>query len=400
MYNRMLAAQPSASAPEEALRIAPPSVSPPAQGALLVFGSTNWQQMGKKLGVELDGAPNLLSPHRLLGGLGGVRVVYIASSCVSAHVIALGEGGEAFSWGRNDSGQLGHGDTTTRATPTRVASLKGKTVGCATGKAHSLFVSEEGGLCGCGASKTGCVGPAGLKNKKSEHEASPLTIPLASPVAAVSCGSNFCLARDKEASHPLHWPCHGTCYTWGNAGHGRLGHKDQKDRWVPAALPEIKAESVQAGMAHSLALAYPVCKGAPSVYMWGRVNPSRDAWMYPKPEDELRGWSVHAFGVGHNHNVVHADSSIIAWGSPCASGELGFGPGDLASPSLAHHTSIDARTVRGEMLVTATVDALPEFTPVEVAIAEEEAEPPKGQTKASSKRKASPAASAAKKGKK
>lgn len=66
----------------------------------------------------------------------------------------------------------------------------------------------------------------------------------------VACGASHCISVCED----------GTCYTWGNAGHGRLGHKDQKDRWVPAALPEIKAESVQAGMAHSLALAYPVLR--------------------------------------------------------------------------------------------------------------------------------------------
>ena len=55
--------------------------------------------------------------------------------------------------------------------------------------------------------------------------------------------------------------------------------------------------------------------------------------MYPKPEDDLRGWNIKAFGVGYNHNVVHADESVIAWGSACLSGELGFGDGGAKSSS-------------------------------------------------------------------
>ena len=42
--------------------------------------------------------------------------------------------------------------------------------------------------------------------------------------------------------------------------------------------------------------------------------------MYPKPEDDLRGWNVHTFGVGYNHSIVHADDSVIGWGPSALSG--------------------------------------------------------------------------------
>ena len=47
--------------------------------------------------------------------------------------------------------------------------------------------------------------------------------------------------------------------------------------------------------------------------------------MYPKPEDDLRGWDVHAIGAGAGHHIAHADESVIAWGAACTSGELGQG---------------------------------------------------------------------------
>ncbi|KAL1511595.1 hypothetical protein AB1Y20_006389 [Prymnesium parvum] len=477
MYQKMLSQQAggaaASAAADDALHIAPPTVTPPSDGVLVFFGSTNWEQMGKKVGAEHPSAPNLLSPHRLLAGLAHVKVCFLASSSVSAHVIALGAAGEAFAWGRNDAGQLGLGDTTTRAQPTRVSALAGKPlVAAATGKAHTLFVSAEGEVCACGANKQGCVGAAGLKNKKADFDATPLPIAGMPPVASVSCGANFCLARDREGDvwawgwseygvlgngsdgeynksassvklsyHPQGTPVQilklagqktvqvacgashcvsvcedGTCYTWGNAGFGRIGHRDQKDKWVPCALPEIKVKCAEAGMAHTLALGYPVlrngqvCKGQPAVYMWGRVNASRDAWMYPKPEDDLRGWNVHAFSVGHNHNVVHADNSVIAWGSPCLSGELGFGEG--GGKSSTRPKKVDALEgvrvaqvacglAHSVLLVErdAKVDALPEYIPQEVSSSSAEEPPAKG--KAAGKRKAAaPPAASGKKGKK
>jgi len=481
MYQMMLAKQQaaaggSAPAADEGLKIEPPVVDAPDDGVLVVFGSTNWQQMGKKPGVELEGAPNLLGPHRLLAGLAGVKVTFVSSSCMSAHVVAIGSNGEVFSWGRNDAGQLGHGDTKLRCTPTRVAALDGKgVVTAATGKAHTIFVSAAGELCACGANKQGCVGPVGLKNKKQDFEAKPVTIPNVEPIASVACGTNFCLALDKEgdvwawgwsefgvlgngsdgeynksassvkltyeaqgapvkvrklqgkktvqvacgASHCISVAQDGTTYTWGCGDYGRLGHKDQKHQLVPMELPELRSKYVAAGHSRSVALGYAVlrngqvCKGQPTVFMWGRVkSAAQDAWMYPKPEADLQGWNVHTYSVGCFHNVLHADSSLIAWGSPCLSGELGFGEGGGKSSSrpkkvdalegvrvaqvacgVAHTIALVARD--------ATVDGLPVFAPVEVEVDEEEEEPAaKGKGKAAAKRKAPAAAAPAKKGKK
>ena len=89
----------------------------------------------------------------------------------------------------------------------------------------------------------------------------------------VACGACHCVSVSED----------GTCYTWGNGDFGRIGHKDQKAKWVPTALPEIKAKHVAAGNCHTIALGYAVlrngqvCKGQPSVFMWGRVKSVRDA---------------------------------------------------------------------------------------------------------------------------
>ena len=150
-------AAPPAPAPDAGLVVEPPAVKPPADGVLVVFGSTNWHEMGKKVGTTMEGAPNLFGPHRLLAGLGSIKLSFISSSPMSAHIIALGEGGEAFSWGRNEFGQLGHGDNTTRATPTQIMALRGKNiVAASTGKVRFCPDSPPSRLWSCvGMVRTG-----------------------------------------------------------------------------------------------------------------------------------------------------------------------------------------------------------------------------------------------------
>lgn len=453
----------------DSLVVSPPAVKPLADGVLLVFGSTSWDEMGKKAGAQTEETPNLFGPHRLLAGLDGVKISFVCASGVSAHCIAVATGGEAYSWGRNADGQLAHGDKLTRHKPTRIKAFEGIPIKAAsTGKAHTVFVTSDGSLRACGANKQGCAGAAGLKNKKSDCEPMPVAVPGAPPIVSIASGANFNLAVDEDgdvwawgwsefgvlgngtdgqfnksdssikltyspsatptavlklkgkktvqvacgAAHCVSVSADGTCYTWGSGGYGRLGHKDQADKWVPTELPEIKAKEVGAGLVHTFAIGYAVlrngvvCKGQPSVYLWGRArSASQDPWMYPKPEDELRGWNVHCFGVGSTHNVVYADSSTISWGSSAICGELGFGVGGKKSSARPDKVnSLEGEVVAQVrcglantlMLVerSPTVDALPEWTPPEDAT-KAPAEP---NGKASGKRKAEPPA-AAKKGK-
>lgn len=401
MYAQMLAKQnggSSSSGPTEPAKlvIEPLSATVPSEGVLVIFGSTNWKEMGKKVGEQDEDFPNLMGPHRLISGLNDVKLAFIVSGCTSVHCIALSVDGEAFSWGRNDAAQLGHGDTVCRPGPTRVEAAKGrKLVSASTGKAHSLFVTDGGAVLACGASKQGAVGAA-LTKKSQEFEAKLVTVSGLPSIASVASGNNFNLAVDQDGEvwawgwsefgvmgngtdgcynqkdgavkltyeiqstprailklkghkmvqvacgnqHCAAVESDGMCYTWGSGGYGRLGHKDQKDKWVPSALPEMRAKSVSCGNLYTAAVGHPVlrdgsvCIGQASFYMWGRCkSATQDSWMYPKPHEDLSGWKIHSAACGHSHNAVHADSSLITWGSACLSGELGYGEGDKKSSS-------------------------------------------------------------------
>lgn len=69
------------------------------------------------------------------------------------------EDGKVLTWGRNDRGQLGHGDTIRRDEPTEVESLKDyEIVSGAVGRGHTLFLTSKGQVFGCGDNKMGQLG--------------------------------------------------------------------------------------------------------------------------------------------------------------------------------------------------------------------------------------------------
>ena len=53
------------------------------------------------------------------------KLQWIQIDCGGWHTAALTKDGEVFTWGDNELGQLGHGDTDERTIPTKVASLDG-----------------------------------------------------------------------------------------------------------------------------------------------------------------------------------------------------------------------------------------------------------------------------------
>jgi len=312
-----------------------------------------------------------------------------------SHCVALSDAGAAFAWGRNDMGQLGVGDTRTRAGPTTVTGLKVPISSASTGKSHTVWVGSGGELFACGASKQGCCGPAA--NKKKETEMTPILVAGLPPVASVSAGGAFSLVIDRAgtlwafgsseggvlgngsdgaynkaegsikmaytvqatptkihkladktmvgcAAGPTHCAAiddEGRCFTWGGGGYGRLGHREQKDLNVPTELVDIRATAVACGSLYTAALGYPVLRngvvssgGQATFYMWGRVRAaSQNSWMYPQGEDDLRGWNLGTFACGAAHTVVAADSSVISWGPQCSCGELGYGEGEKKSSS-------------------------------------------------------------------
>ncbi|OWM80902.1 hypothetical protein CDL15_Pgr006933 [Punica granatum] len=360
-------------------------------GELLFCGATCWDIVGRK---RSTGDTNLVSPTRLRP-LVGVDIRFVASGCSSCHCVALDVEGRCYTWGRNEKGQLGHGDTIQRDRPTVVSELKKyKIVKAGSGRNHTVVVTEDGNSLAFGWNKHGQLGSGSVRN---EIEASPVRC-LVSEVKTTACGADFTVwltsvegasiltaglpqygqlghGTDNEyntkdssvrlayeaqprpkaiaslsgetivkvacgANHTVAVDSNGYVYTWGFGGYGRLGHREQKDEWAPRRVDIFQRNNVlppdavvSAGSVNSACTA-----GGGQLYMWGKIKNTGDDWMYPKPLMDLSGWNIRCMDSGSMHHFVGADSSCISWGH-AQYGELGYGP--LGQKSSAVPKKVD-----------------------------------------------------------
>ncbi|CAA2937351.1 Hypothetical predicted protein [Olea europaea subsp. europaea] len=332
-------------------------------GELLFCGTTAWDAVGRR---KVPAEWNLVSPTRLRP-LMGIDIRFVASGCVSCHCVALDVEGRCYTWGRNEKGQLGHGDTIQRDRPTVVSELiNQKVIRAGAGRCHTVVVTEDGLSLAFGWNKHGQLGSvwltstegasiltAGLPqygqlghgtdneyNTKDSsvrlaYEAQPRPKAIASlsgeTIVKVACGTNHTVAVDKN----------GFVYTWGFGGYGRLGHREQKDEWAPRRVDVFTRNNtlspeavVSAGSANSACTA-----GGGQLYMWGKMKNNGDDWMYPKPVMDLSGWHLRCMDSGSMHHFVGADFSCISWGH-AQSGELGYGPSGQKSSAAPKKVDI------------------------------------------------------------
>jgi len=133
------------------------------------------------------------------------------------------------------------------------------------------------------------------------------------------CGTNHVVALSKE----------GHVYTWGFGGYGRLGHKVQKDEYLPKKIQLnnfYPVSNIAVGDKFNLAV------GSNDVlYTWGKTKASGDSMMYPTLEKGLEGWKIGKMSCGFASLIVIGDTNkTIGWGN-CTTGELGFGENQKSS---------------------------------------------------------------------
>jgi hypothetical protein len=147
-----------------------------------------------------------------VNGFNNERVVMI--SCGWFHSMALTECGHVYSWGWNEFGQLGIGNTVSSNEPQFVAvsdenkcNVFIEKISC--GYAHNLLLSSDGNIYVFGRNESGELG-----NQKEKNESSPLRIKIKTKFIDISSrwnnGISIALSRD------------GICYIWGECGEERI----------------------------------------------------------------------------------------------------------------------------------------------------------------------------------
>ncbi|KIZ03267.1 putative Protein RCC2 like protein, partial [Monoraphidium neglectum] len=163
--------------------------------------------------------PNLATPHRLKG-LDNIRVAFVAGGSTAVHALIGDVNGACYTWGRNEKGQLGHGDTQQRNVPTRVAGLDGKFIIKASGgKHHSVVVTKDGQSFGFGLNTMGQLGTGSIRRGKNSPDDIQLA-PVKCAVEAatdVACGGDYTLWLVGEG---------GRVWSAGYPQYGQLGDGD------------------------------------------------------------------------------------------------------------------------------------------------------------------------------
>jgi len=137
-----------------------------------------------------------------------------------------------WTWGTNDSGRLGLGDTTARAAPTAVVRTDAgatvlPTIGLATGSDFGLARAIDGSVVAWGA---GASGQLGGGEPATGSTAPRLIGALAAPIVSIASGRSHSLAVRSD----------GTVYAWGANSGGQLGiGSTETRRALPVQIPGL-----------------------------------------------------------------------------------------------------------------------------------------------------------------
>ncbi|CAN8266453.1 unnamed protein product [Cochlearia groenlandica] len=232
------------------------------------------------------------------------------------HSIAVTSKGVAFTFGYNNSGQLGHGHTDEEARILPIKSLQGiRIIQAAAGAGRTMLISDSGKVYACGKDSFGEV----------EHGGGQGTKPVTTPQLVTSLKNIFVVQAAIGNYFTAILSREGKVYTfsWGNDG--RLGHQteagDVEPRLLLGPLENVPVVQIAAGFCYLLAL---TCQpNGMSVYsvgcgLGGKLgHGSRTDEKHPRIIEQFRVLNIQprvvAAGAWHAA-VVGQDGRVCTWG--------------------------------------------------------------------------------------
>jgi alpha-tubulin suppressor-like RCC1 family protein len=203
-------------------------------------------------------------------------------ACGARHVFARTKSGEGFTWGQNEDGMLGFEDNTKIPflLPTPVPSLRPYRISkFALGSSHSMALTQDGQLLSWGYNSDGALG---LGHK--EPCSLPTLVPnFPSKVADIACGWFFSLALLRD----------GSLWAWGDNCNGQLGSGDIENVHTPKKVefPEpVEISGFGCGCFHTFVISK---KG--ELWIWGsgsRVGFTAEGANCPLPTKAKLLWKA------------------------------------------------------------------------------------------------------------
>lgn len=266
------------------------------------------------------------------------------------HALALNFDRKLYSWGRQDTGRLGNGVTSTNPVdpPTRVTKTGGSNfddaIDLSAGTNHSLVVDASGGAWAFGENaeyQLGVYNTTADQNRAVRVWKDTVGN-LLGGIVGVSAGSSFSLALSKSDGSATN----GQVWSWGSGANGRLGNASttgnrryaQAVQQQTTGSPDLKdCIQVSAGAKFGLAL-----DSSGHIWSWGdndsgqlgtgdAVQRAR-AWYVEKDSSEAAFDGVVEIAAGWFHSmavrtVAGGDNrKVYCWGDP-RNGRLGLSDG-------------------------------------------------------------------------
>jgi len=289
-----------------------------SDGMLYAWGDN----FGGELGIGRSGGYST-TPAPVVGLSESVRARAVFAG--GHHGLALGRDGTLYTWGANESGQLGDGTTTNRSTPVSATLPAGvRVVSVAAGGRHTLALGADGALYAWGWNHDGQLGDGTTITRTARVS---LALPMGTRAVAIAAGGRHSLALGAT----------GALYAWGANESGELGDGTTMERTRPISVtlpPGVRFIALSAGLTHSLALG-----GDGRVYAWGDNghgqlgDGSTVERTRPVAVTLPGGGRATAVFAGDRFSLaLGADGRLYAWGAN-ADGELGDGAAtDRATP--------------------------------------------------------------------
>ena len=231
-------------------------------GALYAWGSNAYGQLGNgtttnssvPVAVKIAGTP-----------LAGKTIVQIAAG--ANHNMVLTSDGAVYTWGWNYHGQLGNNTKTNSNTIVAVQTigtpLAGKKiVKIAAGQGHSLALTDDGMVYTWGRNDTGQLG---------NNATTDVMLPVTVTVTGTPMSNKTIVEIASGARHSLAIDSSGKVYAWGHNGSGQLGNNSTVNALTPVAVQAPADKNIiQVSGSGWLGASSSALASDGTVYSWGR----------------------------------------------------------------------------------------------------------------------------------
>jgi hypothetical protein len=270
-----------------------------ASGQVLTWGSNQYGQLGTGDSANRSQPTQVAVPCN-----GGVQAVDAGHYTT----FALCNDGTVWGWGWNTAGQIGDGTRTNRRSPVQVSGIS-DAVSIAAGRDMTYALRANGTVLAWGDNTYGEIGDG-----TTTARLTPVAVPGLTGVTSIAPGRDHVLVMRQD----------GSVWGWGWNQYGMVGDGTTTNRSTPVEIMTGGVQQLAAGANHSYALTT-----SGTVLSWGRnyVDELGDGTttMRTSPVTVLGVSNAVSIGSGRDHGTaVLANGSVMAWGDN-ENGQLGDG---------------------------------------------------------------------------